>query len=613
MGNQKRDTSVFEDLVKNLSDREKREFLKKIRQSLSVEEQKENRVYRRESDKEERSVRIQRDLRKLSPFRHIIFFIIGAVTGRNREELLFHYKMKDIKKRIQKKAPGMVGFETRSIKPKCPEKVFSLYLDTLPLHDFFMSVWQDAGNSLALQEFFYRLIDSKMSAETNNLYSFFSFEEMVAEYKKRVSKEDLYKELERRVDGYISSIPAKNFKVVEDILKPLYLLKDIVLFPYRSFFSRFNGTLRSDEPAKAPLFRRVSAGVVLEELEDLYYALYNASKADAAEQLSQGWVLEIFSEVMEKDGENDEENGSREEPEGESEGARQLIGDIKKLWGRVNEVMGELPIPDIIRFFREDPYYRLVVYKPSFDVVSFYRYIKKLSMKLQLEGQLGKVFDRALKEEGEALFSGHTLTELHHYRIYSSIDYEHMGIPLFSYPKSLFVLYNYLEIFYKQEVQRLIQVCEQLIPQQDRITKDRIVQHAATAEDVAEKIVNLDDTLSEEKEEGKTFNRIRFQKSIDSEQKKILQTIVVKKDREAKELLEKGREAIGGLKKLFLEIASSRERQIQMYLGKKYLFRGKPVVLKEKLLHTAERITTFQHMLNQLDSIRAERGSDESL
>ena len=600
--------SVFDSLAENLSERERKEFLSKIRRSLNFEEQKESRVVRQETDDEERNVRLKRDLRKLPPFRSIIFFFMGIFTGKSTEELFYRHKMKELRGRIQKRAQGMVGFETRSLKPKCPEKVFSLYLTTLPLQEFFTSVWQDPEGSMQLQEFFYRLVDSELKNEEENLFSFFPFEEIVKEYKKRGSKEDLFNELEKKVDSYIDSIPAKSFKVVEDVLKPLYFMKDLVLFPYRSFFSAFHGTLRTDEPERPPLFQSTSVVAALEELEDLYYALYNASKADVAHQLTKSWVGDVFAAVLDQS----DNHGDAREGMGKSR-SEQLIDDMRRLSEKVRETMRDLPLPEIIRLFREDPYYRLIVYMPKFDVVSFYRSIKKLSLRIELEEHMGMIIEHALQEERETLFEGHILKELHHYRIYSSIDYNQMGIPSFSYHNALFVMYNYLILFYKNEVQRLIQICEQIIPQQDRITRDRIVQHAASAEDVADKIVVLDDSLSEEQEEGKMFNRLRFQNSIDSEQKRLYRSLVVKKDREAKELIERGSQAIEGLKRVFKELITARERQIQDAMGRKYLFKGRPTTLKDKLQETIDRISTLQQMLNQFAKIRAEKGSDESL
>jgi hypothetical protein len=623
LDNRKEQGSVFDSLVQNLSERERKEFLRKIRSNMNMDDSRDERRYGHQTDDEERTVWIKRDLRKLSPFYHIVFFFLGIFTGRTREELLYRHKMKELKKRINRRAPGIVGFDTRSLKKKCPELVYELYLSVLPVSDFFRSIWGDGENSIKLQEFFFRLVDKNLQAEQDDVFTFFPFEEIVKEYKRRGSKEDLLAELDKRVDKFVGAISKKHFELVENVVRPIYLMKDLVLFPYKNFFNHFHGALRPEEPERVPLFQSTSVIASLEELEDLYYALYNASKADVTGEISNDWVREVFSEVMnssaeeEPEEEPEEKEEEKEEPDVDAEREEEMtygviIDELKDLSHAIKTKMKQLPLPEIIRYFREDPYYRLVVYMPSFDVVSFYRYIKKMRLHLQLEEKIERIIEQAMEEERESLFVGCMLKELKHYRLYSRLDYHQIGVPPFAYQRALFVLYNYLLIFYKSDVQKILQICEQIIPAQDRITRDRIVRHAANAEEVLDKIELLDESLAEEQEEGRAFNRMRMQSTFDVDQRRILRTLVIKKDREAKELTERGGEAMAGLKKIFTELLEANDRQIQESIGKRYLFRGRPMELKAKIEETIRKISNLEQMLGQYAKIRAERGTDQS-
>jgi len=265
----------------------------------------------------------------------------------------------------------------------------------------------------------------------------------------------------------------------------------------------------------------------------------------------------------------------------------------------------------LIRALLDDPYYRLIVYVPKIDIPGFYRNMKKMSLRGEFEEVIHQVRQEALTQERTELFQGVKMRALHFYRSYSSIDYNKLGVTSFRYYQGLLVLYNFLVIYYKGAVQRVLQLVENLIPEQDRITRERLQKHASSAEDVLYKIGELDDSLSGEQDDGKSFLKLRFENSLDSGQRRIYQNVVMKKDREALELLTKGKEALRGILLLFNEFLQNRDMQVQSGLSKKYLIQGKAYSLYEVIQHNIVRLELLVQIESQLDQIRDETGFDE--
>jgi len=408
----------------------------------------------------------------------------------------------------------------------------------------------------------------------------------------------------------------------------------------------FHGTIRSDDPEYQPLFQKTAAIPVLDEIEELYYALYSADQTKITRNFNVEVVEDIFetlfpasrpsndsNDIPEAGGDNEalataEAEESRiEEPhqqdqsrgvesradtaEGVDTDAQKFIGDLERVIEHAKKFLKSVPLPQVVRALKEDPYYRLLVYLPSIDAKGFYKTMKKLTIRGDIDEKLSEVRKEALAQERGELFHGVKMRALHFYRSYSSIEYEKLGISPFRYYQALLVLFNFLTTFYRGNIQKVLQLLDGLITEQDRITRERLLKHSSTCEDVLYKINELDDSLSPEQDEGKKFQKLRFETSLDPVQQRMYQSIVIKKDREASEILSRGRESARGIRLLFQDFLENREPKIQASMEKRYLIQGQAITLKEVLKQNNERILLLEVILNQLEQIRDETGFDE--
>lgn len=624
------DSPVMEKLARSLTEPERKRFLNQIHRSLRDDEAENRQVQRRETREEETILLLKKDIRQLSPFRYIILNFRRILTGKSVLQLFKEYQITQLKKTVRRKGHGIAVFETRSLKPQLAEQIFDLYIKTIPFQKLFKSLW-DSGQEIGrLHELTFGLIEDELDSKVENCYDLLALENMVRIFREKGSKDAVMEEINKSIDAHVEEVSRERFNAVERKLTPLYRMKDLVLYPFPNLFQAFHGTIRQDDPGLRPLFRRTSAIAVLDMLEELYYAVYNTARAEASGQFNEDFVRRLFRLPVEK---RDEEAGSENDHGENSEDidekalgqdsevnlvetdAEKFINDVEDLQAVAKKFIKTVPLPELIRAFHEDPYYRLLVYAPRIDVENFYRNMKKLSLRSGADEVLEQVRMEALNQERSELFQGVKMLALHFYRSYSSIDYEKMGIQPFRYYQGLLILYNFLSIYYKGAIQRILQLLENLIPEQDNITRERLLKHASGAEDVLYKIRELDDSLSGEQEDGKSFQRLRFENKPEYGQKRIyqnvVQNVVLKKDKEAQELLLKGKEALQGILVLFKDFLQNRDIQVQTGLSKKYLIQGKVFSLYEVLSQNITRLELIAQIENQLDQIRDETGFDE--
>jgi hypothetical protein len=592
---------VFEKLARSLSEKERRELLQRIRKNLDLETESESRVAPYRAADEERQAFIQRDLRRFSPLAHFVLMLRRLLSGKSDAELVPQYKLKKMRKRLKRKLPGYIQFETRSIRPEMAEELFQLYLTILPQRTIFRALWRQNGQASGLQEVIYRLVEDTLNIGDFTPQDLLSLDEMVELYGEDGNKSEMYRELDQRTERLVNNADRGQLKSAEQLARPFFALRDLVLFPYENLFSQFNGTVRYEEPTRQPHFTKASAPSVLGYFEELYYALYAASKTHIPAELVKGDEHERIAELIIGIMEDDDQR----------EYVYRELHNLGHLVSTSADYMKRLSLPEMIRVLKRDPYYKLVAYAPQEDILSFYKEMKKAEMRVELDEMLVQVLQRVYERDRKNLFAGSKMRDLRHYRRYSFLDYEALGVPAFRYHQALVIIFNFLTIHYAREIQKTLQVAETSLLSQDRELRDRMVQAAAACEDTVDKIRQLDESLSPDDDDGKIFQRIRFQKGLDDRQKKMLRSLVARKDGEAKELLSRSREAIMTLEKTFGTLLKSGDSKIKERLQHRIVLEGATMRLKEALENQVKLMRSLQRLLGIADRLRDETGSDE--
>ena len=372
---------VLEELSYSLSEKERAELLERINRSLKTGDD-EGGSEKKLSEKK-RAAAIEGELREMGWLRRILILIISKLSGKKLSDLIVERRMKLIKKKVNRIQPGLTGFESRNLTPLFAENVFTLYSHTLQLRELYRKLWMEPG---VYESACMYIISAEYPESRNGLEDFVSMDEMVVIYSETGKKSMIKDEVQNRIDDYLESIPAALFSDIDRGLSPVYRLKDLILFPYTSFFQKFSFTPNYQGDSEKHFFKNASAMLCMDELKLLYRAVLSASALEHDVSLNSHLV-----EYLLKESDNDNIF---------------YADELSLLMKRIKEFDRNIPMLEIIRFFRNDPYLEIAVTSSDHSFKATYRRI----LRSIAVDQIDKVYDEVQREYIEReigkIFSG---------------------------------------------------------------------------------------------------------------------------------------------------------------------------------------------------------------
>jgi hypothetical protein len=590
--------TVLEELSGDLSDKEREDLLIKIKQSITSTRVTEVDGVSEAHTEGERNKLLLEELKHLSFFQKIIIWIISRLSGKKREEVFAARQVQALKHIINKKAPGITGFETRNLTPVLAQTLFDIYQTILPIRRYFQDLWLKEG---CFERVVIFLMNQRIEEPQETLDQFISMEELVSLYADTGSREALKEELLRRLSLYIEAIPAQDVMEAESQLSPFYFLKDMVLFPYASFFQLFRFNPVAMPEITKPYFKNASAMLALGYLEKLYVATQTASRIQEPLKIDTSLIEYLF--MISEEARSDEEQNEKEEREPElmkDERLKQHVHWIQDIYRKSIRMQRNLPLLEMLRYFQKDPYFIIQADIPELHFKEFYYLLLKRLLLARLDERYPEIQQRFIQEEIDTLFKGKKIFALQNYRDYSTIDYEKLGLPFFVHTKSVNLLYNYVHHFYREYFYDMVQLLDRNILAQNRLTRDRLERYSGSFEETEQRVKEFDYSLSPESEDGKLFQRLRFSLASDPTLQKMYRSIVIQKDREVKLLLERAEEDINGFLKLLDEMITSPAEMMKIQLGTHYLIQGRPVLLKTLLITRRDHLRKFWNLMSQI-------------
>ncbi len=577
--------SVFHELSSSLSEAERLELLKKISKSIHVASELEDRVYHKDISKEEREVLISQDMNRISLFRRFLIWLSSVFSGKNAREAFLAFKLKDLKRSIQRISPGVSGFETRNLTAACADAFWGLYQLCVPVREIFRDIFSDPQR---LEHALFAAVDLKIPEPKKILTDILSIDEMVGLFGRDGQKEGLKAEILNRISQYVDDLPEAVFSETEDDVLPLYFIRDLIQFPFAAFFHLFKYTLVPGEEAEKPLFQNASAMLALSYLEKMHYAVYTALKVKEKFSIDEDFIACFpFSEGTEA-----------AEKRYES-----LVENLHRLIVKVREFSQTMPLADLIRYFAKDPYYKLMLTVPHLYLKDFFISELKIRFLHELDTYIPEIRKRYIKGEIEKLFKNRGFINFQNYREYTSVDFRKLGLPTFAHIQSLGVLYNYIRYYYREFHQEAVKILEKGVFNQNRIAKDRLTMYSGGFEDIQEKIKAFDFSLSSDSDDGKLFQKLRFSIATDASLQKTYQSLILQKDKQAKSLLTRGSECVAGLRKVFADVLSATGDDVAAQLKTNFFLDTKMQPLSSILKNRVEHLDSFDMLLRQLMKI----------
>jgi hypothetical protein len=378
---------------------------------------------------------------------------------------------------------------------------------------------------------------------------------------------------------------------LENMVSPLFAADKLIRFPYRKFFGAFG--LAGLEPmdiyeatGKIPTFKHAAALPVLDQLEQLFRAVYRVLNVERGISLDPE-LAQIITEVCNK----------HEVSEGEAEG---LLDLFDRMNGAAEDFNKKVPLPELIRYFKKNPYYRIRIVQEKLNLKAFFRTARKIIMREYVEEKLPEAREEATERNIREIFSEGDVQRLKNYRTYQSIAYDDLALPMFAYQKSLALLYAFCSRNYRRDIQETVRILDRGLYAMNRVERDRLLMHASAIEDVEEEIEKLDQSLSSEESDGKLFQRLRFSIGGDQGQLRMFRSLVQQKDREASSIVRRGRESVEGLNRILEDTLKIRNESGVQALNQHYFVRGTPVTLKSIIERNVATLRRFSFILLQV-------------
>jgi len=588
--------SRLEELSQELPEKERKELLERIGKRMEHEDGEEPVPVELQED--ERQKIIAFEMKKAGPWIRFLLWLRTFFSGKPRSDAFIDIRLRLLKTHIRSVSPGITGFETRDLSPKFARKLYDVFLAAQPVLGVYHALASDKAVRGAAYAWY---VEQKLEHAKKSIDDFVGTGEMEEIFAQTGQTEEIRKKLSLRLNDYVRTIPESFMLQLEERVRLHLSLGRLASFPFASFFRYFNCVLGDTIDPKYPPFEHAPVMLTLDLMEKLHgvFGLLQRSAPDflyAEEPIAYYLYLRAGLKPGAEGGE--ERVGSE---------LGQLRADVLALAKAIDDFESAVLLLDLLRYFRKDPWYQLVLNPPRLYLKSLYFTTLKTKLGVELEEQLGSIKERVIDRKIQELLKGQRMAEFMYYRENPDFDFRQIGLPFFSSIRSLSLVYNYLQMHFKGAMQEAAQIVAATALANNRILQSRLAQNISGLEDLEARIVLFDRSLSPDEEEGKQLGRFRFSVAADLLLQKTYRSFVSQKDRDARDLIDKSRDFLAGVRRIFDDIRTSTFENTRSLLKTIHLYRGRNQTLGQILNARSEAIGGFLKLLDQL--LEIEKGS----
>lgn len=531
--------STFHELAHALPDEERRELYHRIMASLgfSAGQQEAESVVPASIHSEQRYEIIRREINDLGLWGRLRLWLRSWLTGKAKEDAHVDIRLLNLRRHLLRAQICPRASSTHLLSTQFAERLFTLFQAAAPVTSLFNDIWESRE---MLRTVVQSVLEERITNVKKQLNDFITDDEMTDIYVVSRSRTEIRNHLLERLDAYIDRIHDGVFAEIAAGITPLYYMKGIALFDYVGLLATFGYDAGEDPPEDPPEFKAVRATEVVDQLEDLYYACYTWQRLEGKTRIHRE-LLEYYLQA--KHASYSDEPLSAEHI---SHQVQTLEQDIRSLNDAAAAFVKQVPLTDIIRYHRDDPYYRVVVYMPKVNLKEFYYSALRIELLQQIDARFDNVHHSAIEQLIEETF-GHHPPDFPNFRSGGGSTVSKLGLPTFRHVRSLNILFNYIQIVYRRVIRQRLTVIHRAVSGRNRDLSNELSFYTGGLEDVADKIIAFDESFSPESEEGKTFYRIRYSVEKDVTQQRIYRSMVAQRERQSRALLDKGLEYLQGM------------------------------------------------------------------
>ena len=573
-------TATLRQLVRSLTDDERRKLQDRILKSLALSSENQPRIFRTEISVEQRNTMLQQELDGLGLFLRLRLWMRQIFTGKTIEGAYIDYRLAKIRRRISALGADNGAPEPETVSEENAGRFYELYKECYPLIPVFRFLWDENER---LRRVVRHLLEQRIPEPRSRLEDFASTRELQDAFLDRDDRSAPKELLLDRINSYLEDIHEDLFRHVEGAFLPLYYLRDVCLFPFGEFFRAFGVTVGDAPPAEEPEFRPAGATAVVDKLELMYYALYASSRLGKADRLPKDLLESIHLSA------GDDEAVPLE--------TDQLQTYFDRLIASLTRFRRAVPLGDIIRYIRQDPYYRFVAYLPSLNIRGFYGDSLHISVLTHLDERFEDIRMGAIGRLIQEVFPADP-PPFQHYGSLSAGSLRAIGLPAFRYVQSLNILYNFVRTVFSESDQEFIRYVARLFPTRRREAANDLLLHTNALIDIGERIRALDRSFAPDLENGKTFFRLRYGAEKDASLHPTYRNFVAGIDRQTKTLVEDGLSFLQQIEDLLREIPEAASPTVKERLNAHSSLAGGTI--DETIAAKARRISTVRRAIMHL-------------
>ncbi|MCX7786874.1 MAG: DUF5312 family protein [Spirochaetes bacterium] len=512
--------------LSTISLEEQKRLQQGIEHSLALNDTLESMIVRVPTDPSAKSVLLQQDWSQAKIGRKLNVWAKNLISVKTEEEFLLEAKLATLRSSIRNRSKPFVDFTRRAFLPSLAEEIHSVYVSIQPLMEPIRRLINDIDQ---VQKLFRQFIERNLEHPKTSLVEFISIEEMKHLFFKTESKQDLVGEIQKRLNQYFNEIDEEKIQKLQREILPFYNLRNLAIFPFEDTLHCFKAKVIPEAP---PTFDDAPIFPTLEYLEQFFCALY-PFRAQSVENLLPNELLVYLSGVL--DGGGDSIRIQQVDPS--------RVESVKQILHRIvvscQRALKEMPLVELIRYFRTDPYYRVMIYQPKVHLRDFYTYSLTFKVFSDFEAFFSKIRFDILEDLMNQLFKGEPLVEFQYYMNPQLNLVPKQGYPGFTHHRSLVLLNNFIRRIYTNHIQDTIHVLNRTITNRVRDSVSQMLIHASGIEEIDERLQKFDGSFAPDTEAGRMMAVLKLVLDRDPKQQKLYRSLIAEKDKEGKDILEK--------------------------------------------------------------------------
>ncbi len=519
---------------KALSSEDESRLENTIRNALGLDVATDTPVYPARLEESARRELLRAEIEKLSRSDRRALWTLRVRKGKDELGVIEPYLLNRKEREIRRSHAALRDFDGTMLPGESAGLFADLYDAATGIRPYFRQIWEDES---AFVESFFRSITHTKPALRDELSHFMSQQEMQEIYLRERNRQHVHQLTIARIDSYIAQLDYTRFERIEHAALPLYYLGPLLHFPFDEFLHCY-GIAESPRGKKGVSRLVLSEGI--DYLERLFHALYLARRLPE-DNPATGDLLQVFGFSPDE--------------------AERLAMSMTWLADTARDFSRTIPLADIIRVARRDPFYRLQVYVPKPKLAEFYRAKLKLTCLRTLDerfpnvrvGVVGYYLRELFNEELEAL-KFYEAPDAHGENLDDQEEESTEALPRPKYGLAMRCLITYLHGHYRSVLQEEARIIGRILPARMREEQGTLMHQAGAFEDVVERLIAIDHAMAPQEYDGQTLARLRRNIDRDISQQKAYRAFIAQKQREAFTLIDKALEHLTGMREVFEEV-----------------------------------------------------------